>query len=1519
MNNVYPSRRGRYLVALLTWCLPGALAVAQTIWSGATSTDWFDAANWSNGLPSPGNDAIVPGGARVAIDRELEADFDIASFGAITATAEIHARGALSTSGTFVTTARVNAYDAFENFGEFEVTATGSLLIAAGAIARSNGAIFNEGWLGIDGALVNEGEVDVTAEGGFDVYGSGTFDNPGATYVAGYYHNRDGATSTNPSGGMIVVEPGGRLSNDANALLGNAGVIRIEAGGLFEQTATFVNVPGQTFVAGTLRALDGATTTSNFLTVERGGRLLVDRGDAFEVAFSLVNDGTVDIRGPITVSGTIDNRAGATLTTAGSGVLDFTSGTDLTNAGSVVNAGVIRTVGLLANTGTFTNDGTLEQRNGGTIDNDGSFVNNALIANIDRIVNDGAFDNRGTLTNGSGGIIENNKLFTNATDATLENLFEVYNKADFVNFGFVKNGVTIFNDATFDNFGFLSNVGDVSNREGATFNNEESGVVDNSGAGIFTNDGTFVNDGEFNNFDCGILANNGSFVNNRWLQNDGIIVQDGELTGKPVMGEGPVADQGGTSATICEPFTQKLDADGRTVVGAARFAAARFDSCDALRYLIDGEEELAFGCDDVGTHELTFTLVDRRGNRINCAATLTIVDGEAPRLTNECPGDILVEGVTAAPAPATWTPPAFADNCTDVAVTSNFEPGDSFPEGPTVVTYTATDDFGNAITCAFTVTVAVTDEPVCAPVDARGLVAYYNLTSGRGKRVLDRSGYGEPLHLEIENAHELRWLEGCGLVNTGESIVKSLRPASKIGRAAMMTDALTVEAWVRADEIQTGPERIVTYSENTRERNFTLAQEGDRFVFRLKTTRTDDNGTPDRRSEAGAVRVGELQHVVFTRDAEGAERMYVDGALQYSGHVGGDLGNWGAHCRLMLFNENTRDRSFRGAIRNVAIYDRAISQADVRASFARGACCDGDDSPLGQVCEGERGRVTYERYDGIGGVDLPWLYKAATFPASPDATRKLTELDIPRRAGDHYGSRTRGFLYPAESGTYRFAVSGDDHTRLLVSRIDGQPAAAQVVASVAGWTQPGELHKYDSQKSGAIHLAAGGAYYFELLHKEAKRGDHASVYWEVPGAKGFHLVGAEFLGDVEECGAQPAPTTCDNHVLFVVGDPNQLRHGDAAVYRRLVALGFDVTVERAEAATRELAAEQGLVLISSTVRSTDLGARLRELPVPIMTYEAWLYDDLGMTGVRGHRDYGEQHARYLVVSGEADPLARGGNGRRHVLRRRSAIPFGRVVGSEARVIAHAPRDPLMATFFVYDDGARMAGGIAAPAKRIGFFLHDETAAEWTAYGRDLFDAAVRYATSCGEVDLRRRETEVLTLRAAHDVNAVRLVWTSNTAYKDVAFLVERSGGDASYEVIGEVPAGGAGGIDLETFGYADEAPLAGDNFYRVTAIHRDGGVRTSELRRVTFAALGQVGLYPNPAYDRVTISLAGFRGRELEAIVTDALGQVVIAQTVDGDQPAAELPLDRLAPGTYGVTLRTGDYRVTKVLTVTRD
>src|SRR4029079_9837920 len=94
----------------------------------------------------------------------------------------------------------------------------------------------------------------------------------------------------------------------------------------------------------------------------------------------------------------------------------------------------------------------------------------------------------------------------------------------------------------------------------------------------------------------------------------------------------------------------------------------------------------------------------------------------------------------------------------------------------------------------------------------------------------------------------------------------------------------------------------------------------------------------------------------------------------------------------------------------------------------------------------------------------------------------------------------------------------------------------------------------------------------------------------------------------------------------------------------------------------------------------------------------------------------------------SSPLAAGLSGTVTVSTAADIFAQGSPTGS-ADVAARLPGTST-ASDFGYDTGAAMAG-LAAPARRVGLFFTDNTAASFTTQGWALFDAAVTWARNAG--------------------------------------------------------------------------------------------------------------------------------------------------------------------------------------------
>lgn len=171
------------------------------------------------------------------------------------------------------------------------------------------------------------------------------------------------------------------------------------------------------------------------------------------------------------------------------------------------------------------------------------------------------------------------------------------------------------------------------------------------------------------------------------------------------------------------------------------------------------------------------------------------------------------------------------------------------------------------------------------------------------------------------------------LVADGPSRVASAEPATKLIEAAKASGELTIEVWLTPTESsQSGPARIVTLSQDSGQRNFTLGQEGRGFEVRLRTTATDQNGLPSLKTPDGAV-AERRQHVVFTFDRHGVGRLFIDGQAVAEQKVGGDFSNWNDGFRLALGDELSGDRRWEGRFHFVAVYSAALSAGQIGKNF----------------------------------------------------------------------------------------------------------------------------------------------------------------------------------------------------------------------------------------------------------------------------------------------------------------------------------------------------------------------------------------------------------------------------------------------------------------------------------------------------------------------------------------------------------------------------------------------------------
>jgi hypothetical protein len=222
-----------------------------------------------------------------------------------------------------------------------------------------------------------------------------------------------------------------------------------------------------------------------------------------------------------------------------------------------------------------------------------------------------------------------------------------------------------------------------------------------------------------------------------------------------------------------------------------------------------------------------------------------------------------------------------------------------------------------------------------------GLVALFLFRETEGTVVHDVAPGGDDLELSVTRAPAPDNDGGVRDAATSGPTISWMNPGMQVeGRVLISAPAapairsrcnasgeITVEAWIRPlNTTQAGPVRIVTMSNTgfVPARNFTLGQQAGNYIFRLRT-----NGSVTEYPSSGGVRTT-LTHVVVTARRDQEVTFSIDGVRNVAPIAPGAIDF--IDYPFALANENegfTIDRLWRGDYRLVAVYCRALSEAEI--------------------------------------------------------------------------------------------------------------------------------------------------------------------------------------------------------------------------------------------------------------------------------------------------------------------------------------------------------------------------------------------------------------------------------------------------------------------------------------------------------------------------------------------------------------------------------------------------------------
>ena len=696
-----------FVSTFMLFIMTSSVLKSQTLFVGTPNSDWNTVTNWSNGLPAPANDAIIPSTAVVSINQALIIDFRIDNYGSIVNNNVVTLNNTLSSGGSLTNT--LNAALNIEING---------VLTSSGGFANS-GILKNKGNVTSNSLFTNDVTAIVVNENVFNqlapfinngiiTNNQGVFTCPQLFTNNGSAENKInarwlvdfGGTFINTTTGQLLINGSfqnfGTFTN--NDTISNRGII--ENRGIFNNNSVFINEAAAKFESqGTInhagKWYNAATATiiSSF-------------------HFNILPNALYNNAGVFQNNEQLDIQANATFINDANAELKSDFGSTIINAGTFIskNTAIITTNGGITNNKTFENYGIILSNNGAQVINTDTLRNFGTITNVNGITTSKYFKNNGIINNNSGGILTITGVFDNNIGGNITNNYEIYNNvgANFNNNGKLQNGIRFFNQGTVINNAFLLDIGDFLNKtNGILINNEVILLAE----GSIVNQGTINNNKTLINSSCSVISNTGIINNSGRIENSGIIFQRGTLTGNTIVALSGIIHTSATS--LAQNICRSSMSSGTSPLGEAKvygqnplIATLGIDECSGFQYFVDGTTRKVYNCVQVGQIiNAPFTLRTRTGDSLTCVIPITVFDGVPPELS-ACPSDVTLV-TTANTVPYSWATITATDNCAgNVTLSSNITSGSAFTAGTiTEVVITARDIYNNSADCRFKVTV----------------------------------------------------------------------------------------------------------------------------------------------------------------------------------------------------------------------------------------------------------------------------------------------------------------------------------------------------------------------------------------------------------------------------------------------------------------------------------------------------------------------------------------------------------------------------------------------------------------------------------------------------------------------------------------------------------------------------------------------------------------------------------------------------------------------------------------------